>query len=267
MQILHDYYVVAIDKLYDDSASPSGIVTLNAAYINEEADDRFVHKRIYGTVLGVPETFSDTIVELVDPGFPPARTFVGGDYLQMRANQGYDGRAYKPESYICSTVERYDAITLQDVAKKLDVKLNERAYFDYNVTEPENLLGKFKGQDLYKVRADEIYCVAATHRKHMGGGGSRPPVWQNVTKIRMQGGWVLVKPRMETWAEITTPSGIIMKPNPEARQLEGTIEHIRFRKDLRKGDRIVFTRHADAILNVEGEPYYCMHESDVLAKF
>jgi co-chaperonin GroES (HSP10) len=271
MEILTDYYIVTIDKLYDDSETPNGIVTLNSAYIKDAEDDenRFVHKRIYGEVIGCPAEFSaEEIVELIDPGLPAPKRFVSADYLQMRANQGYDGRVYKKDrSYYPSTFDEYEFTSLADVAKRTNIKKGQRAYFDYKSTEPENFLGKFRGKDMYKIRVDEIYCTVDFHRKILSGGGSKAPRFKMIPKINMQGGWVLVEPDMETWEEITTPSGIIMKPNPEVKDLRAKVAHIAFRHDVRRGDRIIFMKHADAIMNVEGTPYYCMHDSDILCKY
>lgn len=268
MEILLDYYLVTIDQLYDKSTTPSGIVTLNSAYIAEDTEDHYINKRIYGTVVGCPVGFSDTTVEVIDPGIPAPRKYISGDYLQMRANQGYNGRVYKKDrSYYPGTFEEFEAITLVDIAKKTNIHKGQRVYFDYNATEEENLRGKFRGQDMYQIRIDEIYCTVDFKEKIISGGGSQRPVIDLVPKITMQGGWVLVEPDMESWESITTPSGIIKKPNPEIRELRGQVKHIGKRPDVKRNDWIIFTKFADAIMNIEGHNYFCMHESDIICKY
>lgn len=247
MKILHDSYIVAIDQKYESTVSKSGILSLNTAYMNDEAEDRHASKRVYGTVMQCPAMFSDISVSLVNTGNPPAHGYIGHDLIQAKSNAGYSLRALP--AYYPSTFEGYEMITMKDVAKKVDVQLGDRVYFAYNVTEPENFLGKNqKGHELYRVQVDMVYAVV------------RDGV------ILMQGGWVLVEPEMETWEEIKTPSGIYKKPRPEAKYLLGKVKHIQEHDALSPGDRIMYMHDADAPMKVEGVDYYCMHISEILCK-
>jgi co-chaperonin GroES (HSP10) len=247
MKILKDSYIVAMDQRYESSTTKAGIITLNAAYVNDEDEGRHISKRVYGTVVQCPETFSDTVVSLVDIGYPPAHGYVGHDLIQAKSNQGMSLRALP--TYYPSTFEGFETITMEDVAKKTNIEVGDIVYFDYNVTEPENCLGKnAAGHEIYRVQVDMIYVAIKNGN------------------IEMQGGWVLVEPDMETWEEIQTPSGIYKKPSPEAKYLLGFVRHMQPREDLSIGDRIMYMHDADAPMKVEGVDYYCMNRNEIICR-
>lgn len=247
MKILHDSYIVAMDQRYESTATKAGIITLNEAYVNDEDEGRHASKRIYGRVVQAPASFSDTVVSLVDTGYPPAHGYVGHDVIQAKSNQGMSLRALP--TYYPSTFEGYETITIADVANKTNINLGDIVYFDYNVAEPENFLGKnHLGHDMYRVQVDMIYVAVKNG------------------VIEMQGGWVLVEPEMETWEEIQTPAGIYKKPRPEVKYLLGRVRHMQPRADLEIGDRIVYIPNADAPMKVEGVDYYCMNANEILCK-
>jgi co-chaperonin GroES (HSP10) len=270
--IIHDYYAVHVEKLYESTTTKAGIITSAAEHYlsneeDKETDDHMAHKRQYGTVITCPMKFTDEQIEVLDPGIPAPKKFISGDYLQMRANQGYSGYN-KDKSYYPSTFEKYEVVTRKDLAEKISVKPGDKVYFDYKTTEPENLLGPHPdGGSIYRIAVEDIHCSVRYQRKVYGGGASVRPIIDNVAKIIPQGGWCMVEPHMETWEEITTKSGIIKKPRPEAKMLQGTVRHISKRPDLKAGDKVFFVRFADYVMTIEGVPYYVMREDDILTKF
>lgn len=252
MTITQDYYIVAIDADFHTEKTNAGIITLNDAYANVEDMDSNQHRKTFGTVLAVPDTFSETVVSLEDPGVPHYNVFVGSDYIEAKKRQGYT----RLPQYYPSTFEEFETKTLKDWGDKVDVKKGDKVYFDYTVIEPENHLGPHKDKQMYKVRVDQIYCAVRRELKDVDW-----VCW--TTNIYMQGGWLLADLDMETWEEITTPSGIFKKPAPEAKSLRAFVRHS---KKISNGVHIVFLPMSDAMVKVEGREYACIHEDWVIAE-
>lgn len=246
MQIINDYFMMTVDQRYETTIRPDGIITLNSAWIHDESADRFAYKRIYGTIESCPENFTETRVEVIDPGFPNPRLFRSGEHIEEQIKKGY--KHFNRKYYCCSTVDEVEDITLIDLAKNTDIRRFDKVYFAPTVTEPENLLGMHKKKELYKVRVDDILCVVRD-------GEILPQSW-----------WCLVEPDMESWVDITTKAGIIMKPHPEAHYLRGTMRYFQHIDGLNEGDHIMYDRGADYLLKIEGKEYYLIQDRDILCK-
>ena len=250
MRIYSDYFIVLVNHLYDDEdkKSKSGIILLNQEWISPEDDQRFKYKRLYGQCIGTPSAFTDTRVLPIDPGTPKPNPYVSSDDIQDLINRGYAKNSRK--DYYPSTFEGYEFNTLQDVAKLVDVKQDDKVYFNELATEPEGFMGKVKDGDkiklMYKIRVDHIMGVVRDG------------------KFIAQGGWLFVKPDMETWEEINTKSGIIKKPRPEAKYLRGYVKHVRDGIDIKTDDHIMYTHDADWELTIEGQKMYAIQEKDIL---
>lgn len=250
MLINLDYFLVTVDQKYESTVTKSGIITTNVAWVDqnyEETDDRYKYKRIYGRVEACPRGFSDTPHSLVDPGIPHPRKYMSHDMISHRVRMG--AKEMGRHNYNPSTFDDFEKVTLADIGRKTDVKRFDKIYFDYRVTEEDNLVGKHEGKELYKVRVDQILCVVRDE------------------EIIMQGGWCLVEPDMETWEEITTKSGIVMKPQPQAKYLKGIMRHISPDYNIGAGDNILYEKHADWTVTIEGSDYYAIEERDILGKF
>lgn len=255
MTITQDHYIVAIDQMFHSEVTKSGIITHNEAYSELDDMKSNQHRRIFGTVLACPATFSDKIINLVDEGVPAYNLFISSDYIEAKANEGY---TVLPE-YYPSTRDRFEFTTINDFSKKVNVKTGEKIYFDFNVLQEENILGDHKGKPMYKVRVDQIYCVIRREREDVTWIS-----WKD--RIVMQGGWVLAEADEETWDDITTPAGIIKKPKPDAKALRAFVRHLEGRTDIKVNDLVVFLPMADAPLKVEGKDYLCMHEDWIVSK-
>lgn len=263
MKLIHDYYIVQIDQRYE---SGNKLKKINTAIFRdtqdapEQRDDaHYRHKRLYGTIVACPLSFTDTVVSLIDPGKPGYGVYISHDFIVNRINQGFRGRDLP--QYRCSTFESFDRITMADYAKEVDVQTGDKVYFSYLVTEPENHLHTYKdGRENYKVLPTDIFCVVRRERSKVDG--------RYRTKIIMQGEWVLVEPNFESWEEIRTPSGIYKKPQPEVKVWEGTVRHIRPDKELKSGDYILYEPlpFPDIFTEVEGKQYYCLKLSEILVK-
>jgi co-chaperonin GroES (HSP10) len=257
MQLLHDFYLVAVDQLFESGVTPSGIITSNTAIIHPEQEDRGEFKRRYGVVLEKPVGFSDLAISMVDPGLPPPKKYISHDWIEMMRTYGhtnYDGKFYYP-----STFEKYEEITCKQIAELVDVEIGEKIYFDEKATEAERYMGTFEGKSLYSVRVDEIICSVREKLKK--------------TKVIAQGQWVLLKPKMEDWEDILIPipgkpkeEWLQAKVSPDTVWLTGTVHAVNRRNDLQTGDTVIFMRDADAPITVEGEELTCMYNDEVLAK-
>lgn len=245
MQIINDYFMVSIDHKYE-SDNKNGIITLNAAWVNDTTEDRFGYKRLYGQIESCPLKYTDTLAYLIDPGLPAPRLYISGDHIEAKIKMGF--KDYGRHNYNPSTFEAYEVITMADIAKKVDIQRFDKVYFDPKVTEPENFLGMHKERELYKVRVDQILCVIRN------------------SEIITQGGWCLVEPNMETWDDIKTKSGIIKKPNPEAKYLEGTMRYVTGRDDIKYGDDIRYLQYANWTAKIEGKDYYVIQGEDIICK-
>jgi len=258
--ILQDYFTVAIESRYNETKSKSGIILINTAWIDDRDMDRNEHKRIYGTVIGVPKIFSDTPYRAVDDGMPAYHKYVGHDDIVDKMNRGY--KNHDDKSYYPSTFEKYDVVTMADISKTTDIKEGDKVYFMPQATEDEHMIEKEKGMEVYRISVSEIICVVRTVIDTDDTGSVEVGAHR---KIIMQGEWVLVKPNKESWDEITSRSGIIMKARPEAKWLEGIVAHSRH-EHLKVGAKIVYLPNADCPVKIEDEDYYVMPAQDVIGE-
>lgn len=265
MNLLHDNYIITIDQRYENSQSKSGLIPLNTAIFadNDEQEYRrdihhFEHKRIYGQVITCPINFTDTRYNLIDEGTPEYKGFVSHDFIQTYYNRGFQHKQSIPK-YYPSTFEGYEAVTKRDLGAMTDVQPGDRVYFDYKITEPDNYLGMFRGQQMYRLDVEYLFCVIRKYKS---------TVDHRIKKeIIMQAGWMLVEPDMETWEEITSPAGIIMKVQPKAKALRGIVRHVRNKNRLKPGEKILYEPYADYLMKVEGKDYYCMREDEVIGYY
>lgn len=278
VEILQDYFTIAIESRYNERKTKSGIILLNAAWIDDQDMDRYEHKRIYGEILSVPQVFSSQGYRAVDDGMPTYRKFVGHDDIVDRINRGYTN--HNDKTYYPSTFDQYDVVTMADIAKQVDVKVGDRAYFMPQVTEDDNYLGKENGKEIYKVCVTDIFCVVRITNDKKGRlewsgeissevdfiPDPKGDIVVSSPTILMQGEWVLVKPNMETWNEITTKSGIITKVAPDKKWLEGIVSYTRH-NHMEPGDKIMYLPNADCEVTVEDEKYFVMPAQDIMGKF
>lgn len=242
---IQDYFTVLIESRYNERKTKSGIILINTAWIDDTDMDRNEHKRIYGTVVSVPRMFSDNGYRAVDDGMPAYHKFVGHDDIVDRMNRGFTNHSDK--AYYPSTYDKYDVVTMADIAERVDVQVGDKIYFMPQCTEDENLIEKNKDGEIYQISVSEIICAVRDG------------------KVIMQGEWVLIKPDKETWEEITTKSGIIMKTAPENKWLRGLVAHSSH-DHLKQGMRIVYLPNADCPVKVEDEDYFVMPVQDVIGE-
>jgi co-chaperonin GroES (HSP10) len=265
-RMLRDFYVVWLSQVWEERpksliTSPNAMANNNAP-VNalEQLEDDHELRRRYGTVMELPLSFSDSMVEIIDPGSPQPRRYVGHDWIEQQHQQGkrgYRDHENPQDRYYPSTFERYECITRQDIAKLVDVQVGDTIYFEPRATDVERYLGPYKEGHMFSIRVDEILCktkrspIFISHQHHVQ------------EKIYPQGGWVFVQISMEDWKDITTPSGIIMKVAPEALPLRGKCIAAQNKK-LEKME-VLFEIEADAPIEIDGRSLTCMREDDILA--
>ena len=91
-------------------------------------------------------------------------------------------------------------------------------------------------------------------------------------KLEPLGDRVVVKPIEQ---EQMTKSGIIIPDTAKEKPQEGEIIAVgpgkvldngtRVKMDLKKGDRVIFTRYGGTEVKLDGETHLIIHESDILA--
>lgn len=268
--LVRDFFLVFVDDLWESHTTKAGLISSNTGWISgqnssEETEDRGEHKRRYGIIVEVPCSYSDTALEMIDPGLPQPRKYVSHDWIQQMQNAGHRGyREHENPAgrYYPSTFEEYETVKMSDIGKRVDAKQGDKVYFEPRATDMERYMGAYNHNGLeghlFSVQVNEILCVA-----------KKSPILINhehyvKEKIYPQGGWVFVEISMEDWKDITTPAGVIIKVAPEALPLQGKILAAQ-REDLKPGLNVLFERDADAPITVDGVEMTCMQESDILA--
>ncbi len=255
MKILYDFFIVLMDSKYKEETTEAGVKTLNKAYMEDWAEEHLKYRKQYGVVLETPGGYSDMLYDIDAGGLPEPKVFVGGDFIMQKERIGYTTLPqYNPSSF-----DGFPIITLQDIAKRVDVKKGDKIYFDYLVPSPERYLGMHQGMEMYSVRVDEIYC-AVRHSRIPAEDGRIP------YEVIPQGLWCMVEPIGETWEQIVTEHGVVTSPRPNIKYLEGIVRHIRDREDVKNGDMILYQRNADYTVTIEDVDYFVMLEDDILCK-
>lgn len=250
-QILRDYLLIAVDSMYEKAQTQAGLIMLNDAWLEtkdgeEKERYRFQYKRIWGEVVSLPRSYSDTPVYPLDMGEPNPHLYVSHDTINDMRNRGYDWN--RNDYYHPGMAEKYEMVTLKDYGAKCSAKVGDKVYFNPIVTEEENFVeGRFRS-GVFKVRVDHIFCTV------------------DKDGIHPQGGYVLVEANMESWEEITTSSGIIKKPAPQAKVCEGWIRHVTEGSELPVDSLIYYIKDADWPHKIDGKEYFVMLEKDVLCE-
>jgi len=105
--ILQDYFLLTLDKRFE-SKSKSGLMTVNESYIagtaeEEEGWEKNLHKRIYGTVISCPKSFSDDPIFAIDPGSPTPKRYISAEEIENKVKIGmrnYSRTDYSPTPLI-----------------------------------------------------------------------------------------------------------------------------------------------------------------------
>lgn len=245
MQIIDDFFMISVDQLYESSVNKDGILTLASSWVNDKTIERFGHKRVYGRVEACPLSFSGKVVELIDPGYPNPKVHVSGEYIGRQRRMGYKTDKL---AYSCAGCDEYDVQTVADVAATCDIRRFDTIYFDPIVTEPDNYLGPHEKRHLYKVLPTDVICVVRDGQ------------------IIMQGDWCLLEPVKETIEDITTPSGIMMKPLPGEKYMQGTVRHFREFPGVEEGDTVLHFPGLNWLFRVENKHYYAVQREFIIAK-
>lgn len=135
-----------------------------------------------------------------------------------------------------------------------DVQVGDKVYFHFHTVHEENRIKYLTEQNIYKLHHKQMFCVVRDGR------------------IIMCNDRVLVQPKMESWDDIKSASGLILKSEPEPIPLVGVIKHIGkpapgYQAELQAGDEIYFSRDSEFKNKIEDEEYYVMSQSDIVGKY
>ncbi len=241
MQILHDYFLVELDRLFETQETKSGLLPLNEEWVQPNQEDRNIYKRIYGTVVSVPRGFTSLKIDPIDPGHPNHRLFIGHDIIQHNVNEGYK---WSNDNYHPGTVDNYEFVTIEDVARLVNVNVGDRIYAHPNVFEGENAMWKKDGKYTFRVRVDEIICSVVNG------------------VIRAQGLHTILDPVWEKDSDIISKGGLFIKPQAEKKPNQGILLY--GREGLPVGELVFFMQDADWTLGIEGKEVYVIKEDELL---
>lgn len=133
----------------------------------------------------------------------------------------------------------------------MDLIVGDKVYFHYHSLIEDNNIKSFYREDqkVYKIFYSEIYCAIRDGKPYMLSDH------------------VLVSPTMDTPEETHSKSGIQLRSDIEPKPImqRGKIEHKRHDEEsFDVGDEIIYSKHSDVDIVVEGVSYYRMKGQDIL---
>jgi len=163
---------------------------------------------------------------------------------------------------------------LSDIEQQ--VKVGDKIFFHFNTIVPQNIVqvdGERENRTWYiKCRYDQIYCAVRNE------------------EIIMIGGYCLVDPDFQTWEDISIPTysnllgedgkpllkpkeqWIVTKTAPTYKYLLGFVRHVGSpvrgdRTEVKVGQKILYQKNADFMINVEGKDYFLIHQRHIYGRF
>jgi co-chaperonin GroES (HSP10) len=259
----NNYIFVSIDEEFESKiASTSGKLELQLMSFKDDIvdkNDEVVYnvnrkKKNYGTVVGIPrELTNDVKLFQEHVGLPQPTRYIDHDIVKKVGVEMIQ--------YECGLWEP-TWITAEDLPQ--DVLTGDKVYFHYNTLIPENKVKLSDGSFIYKLAYQNALCVVRkeTCYNTVSGQGE-------VIVIIPVSGHVLIEPVLDE--DIKTESGIIKEMNSKPRPLEGIVRYVcqplkGDTVDFEPGDKIIYIKHADWEVTIEGKVYFCMKYWDVIAK-
>lgn len=264
IQPINDYVFFTISKEYEDELTLKNGLVLKVA---TQADaGRFT--RIYGEVIAVPGKLTGEILFQKETGYPEPKASYSGEMIEELAKFGHKLTGYE---YECTPYER-EYYKLTDIAQ--EVKPGDRIYFHYNTIDEENKYKLEDGRKIYKVRYDQIICVARDGKIiPIGSHVLISMVWdEGVVEIDLDNLKIPGHSPVSTVKGKMSASGLITELHDKPKHLEGIVEHIgKALKgepvlDVVPGDKILFLPESDWINVIEGKEYFVMKQRDLIAK-
>lgn len=244
IKAFRNFVVFKTDTLHNTGTVFKGIGGKNLV-LGDPNFDPAKHVRIYGEVLSLP-------IELTD----------------IPITQEYKGLP----SYSTQSPYRYKF--LSDISQ--EIKVGDRIYYHFNTIKPHNMInveGVHPNRTWYiKVRYDQIICAVRD--------GNIIPI----------GGYMLVDPDFESWEDIMVPTysniqdndgkpilkpksqWLVRKSAPGYKYLLGFVRHVGTplrgdKVEVKVGQKIVYTRNADWLVNIEGKDYFVIKQRHVLGRW
>lgn len=285
-QPLHDHVIFTTDNVYEEMLSTH--IYSNTAIINEAELDasRHIHRKIHGTVIGIPKGLTRTKIGEEHEGAPVPKRNYSHDQVMKLENMGFSHNGRKDN---WCTPHEPKGIYLSDLTSKMDLQIGDKIYFEYNTLEEENELGWFEGKKVFKVRYDNVICAVrkwtdeeikslvpwtkqAMEAKYPQRKFLNQEIYDHIksesSNTIMQAGWVLITPEMESWEDFMTESGIVVKSSLDPKPLRGFVAFISNSDyGIKKGDNIAFAADSEWVNVIEGSKYFVMQEKYILGTF
>jgi co-chaperonin GroES (HSP10) len=293
----NNYIFVSIDEEFESKiASTSGKLELQLMSFKDDIvdkNDEVVYnvnrkKKNYGTVVGIPrELTNDVKLFQEHVGLPLPTRYVDHDIVKKVGVEMIQ--------YECGLWEP-TYVTLESIEQ--DVLVGDKIYFHYNTLIEENKVKLSDGSFIYKLAYQNALCVVRKEKrwynpnevKAMNEWEKTGSVSEETKKLPEEkvyidlnwiipvSGNILVEPAYdEDVVDIgdlkgkVSSTGLITEINNKPRYLEGIVKFVSSPLkgdtiDFKPGDRIIYIKHADWEVTVEGKVYFCMKYWDVIAK-
>lgn len=271
IKIANDYVIVQVPgimnefvgELKDENGKVIKII-LNTSYHPTH------HVRLHAKVVAVPERLSEQLEPLYEiyPGCPRPLQARDTDQMQRQINaMPPQYRSRHGLKYLCGGFKP-EFKTLEN--EPVEVPVGSTVYFHYNsLLKAENYLERLENGDLlYRIPYSSIFCYI----EYEGG------------PINMLNNYCLVTPYVdEKTQEIEMPGGgkifgrmrgdLVISLEESKKYLTGILRHIGrpIGPDNRKitpiGALIMYRPSSEFVNNIEGDPYYVMRSTDIVAEW
>lgn len=272
VKVEHDYVVVQLPEVMNEFCSElkdeNGNViklVMNTSYHPTH------HVRISAKVIAVPGRLSSNLEPLYEiyPGSPRPLQSRDTDQMQKQLNEmpAHYRKGNAGLTYLCGGF-RPEFKTFEN--EPVEVPVGSTIYFHYNsLLKPENYMEKLENGDLlYRIPYTSIFCYV----EYEGG------------PINMVNNYCLVTPYVdEATQEIEMPGGgkifgrmrgnLVISLEESKKYLTGVLRHIGrpigpdHRSMTPVGALIMYRPSSEFVNNIEGDPYYVMRSTDIVAEW
>lgn len=292
----NNYVFVVVEKHYEDKIS-NGALSLDLVSFDEtviDKDDNVIYnnlekRRIYGTVIGVPDRLvfnpdDPVLIRQVDPGLPIPERYIGHDLIKK---VGTISRCVCQGECKCEMLLKYGCFNYEPQYKKvpdieMQVEIGDKIYFHFNSLESENRIKLKDGIPFYKISYHNILCVVRNGKIiPVSGHTLVSPIYdEDVVDIGQGLRGKITKSGIVTetdmkYVDVVDEDGvnrlIKTKNGTTHRYLEGIVAYAPSplkgdEIDFNVGDKIIYKKHSDWRVFIEGQEFFCIPYWDIEAK-
>jgi co-chaperonin GroES (HSP10) len=223
----------------------------------------------HGEVVGIPAKLPADVLYFKNPGSPAPNQYMTSDDVEGMAG------AYNPakRDQVINRIRVNNGLHTPEFetlkGKSIDIRFQDKVYFNYLAIGDENFLGYDKsGKLLYKIKYSELFCRVRSGKITMLNGNClvKPYFGEGFKETDVDGKTVQAKTIQAGNTELVTE----LADRPL--YLQGILKHIGppvgelSRTDCKPGDRIIYATASDYEEEIEGETYFVMKQWDLLSK-